>query len=375
MNSFIRRLSLFIFIMLSGAVQAADDQLRMITATGRAVIAHSDALNEAKNAALEDALYLAALSGGAKINGFSSVQADTSLDDHFVVRPSSNILDYNIIDEAHDDLHYQVTVQAAIGSVERNGCQNRKLGHVSMFAPTFQTTRQVPGWMSTTPQLMVLELYSRMAEKPEFTLTNHAGTKLDAAAAQGDKRYNYAALTSSQPNVADGDFAFNTTVNLSTSRVTRQTHQQQFLEVTLTSHIFTGSRYEMLGDVTHSVRIPIGGTSISRTISALTAPKRSEIHAALFQLVGTHATALSEKMLCSPLSATMAARKNGMHVTIGARQGLGVNHLAVVSGNMTPWTILRVTEVNPNGATLMPLNRQRKLAELDGQQVTFLEFN
>ena len=75
MNSFIRRLSLFIIIMLSGAVQAADDQLRMITATGRAVIAHSDALNEAKNLALEDALYLAALSGGAKINGFSSVQA------------------------------------------------------------------------------------------------------------------------------------------------------------------------------------------------------------------------------------------------------------------------------------------------------------
>ena len=181
--------------------------------------------------------------------------------------------------------------------------------------------------------------------------------------------------SSSQPNVADGDFAFNTTVNLNTSRVTRQTHQQQFLEVTLTSYIFAGSRYEMLGDVTHSVRIPIGGTSISRTISALTAPKRSEIHAALFRLVGTHATVLSEKMLCLPLSATMAARKNGLHVTIGARQGLGVNHLAVVSGNMTPWTILRVTEVNANGATLMPLNRQRELAELDGQQVTFLEFN
>mgnify|MGYP000597735619 CR=1 FL=1 len=128
--------------------------------------------------------------------------------------------------------------------------------------------------------------------------------------------------SSSQPNVADGDFAFNTTVNLNTSRVTRQTHQQQFLEVTLTSYIFAGSRYEMLGDVTHSVRIPIGGTSISRTISALTTPKRSEIHLALFQLVGTHATVLPEKMLCSPLSATMAARKNGRQVTTGARPGI-----------------------------------------------------
>ena len=80
---------------LSAPVQAANDQFQMITATGRAAISHIDALNEAKNAALEDALYLAALSGGAKIDGFSAVQTDTSLDDHFVVRPSSEILDYN----------------------------------------------------------------------------------------------------------------------------------------------------------------------------------------------------------------------------------------------------------------------------------------
>ena len=44
---------MFICIMLSVTAQAAEDQLRMITATGRAVISHSDALNEAKNAALE----------------------------------------------------------------------------------------------------------------------------------------------------------------------------------------------------------------------------------------------------------------------------------------------------------------------------------
>ena len=66
--------------------------LRMVMATGRAVINDQAAIHEAKNTALEDALYLAALRGGAKINGFSSVQADTSLDDHFVVRPSSEIL-------------------------------------------------------------------------------------------------------------------------------------------------------------------------------------------------------------------------------------------------------------------------------------------
>ena len=85
--------------------------------------------------------------------------------------------------------------------------------------------------------------------------------------------------------------------------------------------------------------------------------------------------ALSELVLCLPLSAAMTAHKDGLHVTIGARQGLGVNHLAMVSGNMTPWTVLRVTEVDANSAKLVPLNRQRKLSELNGQNVTFLEFN
>lgn len=356
-------------------MQAADDQLRMITATGRAVISHSDALNEAKNAALEDALYLAALSGGAKIDGFSSVQADTALDDHFVVRPSSEILDYNIVDEMHDDQHYQVTVQAAVGSVERDGCQNRMLGHISMFAPSYSLTRHVPGWLSTTPQLMVRALYDQMAAQPELTLTNYAGTKLDVGTLLKDARYDYQTLTSSRPHVADGDFAFTTEISFSVARIDKGLHQQHFLDVTITSHLYSGSRYQKLGDVTHSGRIKTGGTSISQTISTLAAPKRSDIQEALLQLVDTHANALSQTMLCLPLSATMTQRDDGLHVTIGARQGLGPNHLAVVSGQMTPWTILRVTKSDADGATLMPLNRQRNLAELNGQTVTFLEFN
>ena len=95
----------------------------------------------------------------------------------------------------------------------------------------------------------------------------------------------------------------------------------------------------------------------------------------MLQLVDTHAKALAQTMLCLPLSATMTRRDDDLFVTIGARQGIGPNHLAVVSGDTSPWTILRVTKSDADGATLMPLNRQRNLAELNGQTVTFLEFN
>ena len=366
---------MFICIMLSVTAQAAEDQLRMITATGRAVISHSDALNEAKNAALEDALYLAALSGGARIDGFSSVQVDTALDDHFVVRPSSEILDYNIVDEMHDDQHYQVTVQAAVGTVERDGCQNRMVGHISMFAPSHSLTRNLPGWLSTTPSLMASALYDRLAAQPELTLTNYVSTKLDVGELLKDVRYDYQTLTSSRPQIADGDFAFATEIRFSGARAHEGLHQQYFLDVTMTSHLYNGSRFQKFGDVTHSDRIKIGGTSISQTISTLATPRRSAIQKSLLELVYTHARALSQTMLCLPLSATITQRDDSLHVTIGARQGLRPNHLAVVSDHMTPWTILRVTKSDADGAILMPLNRQRNLAELNGQTVTFLEFN
>jgi hypothetical protein len=60
-----------IFALLTGMHALAGDGLRMVTATGRAVINDQAAPHEAKNIALEDALYLAALRGGAKIDGFS----------------------------------------------------------------------------------------------------------------------------------------------------------------------------------------------------------------------------------------------------------------------------------------------------------------
>ena len=62
-----------------------NEGLRLVTVTGRAAIIHEDALDEARDMALEDALYYAALRGGAKIDGFSTVDAQTNLNDMIVV--------------------------------------------------------------------------------------------------------------------------------------------------------------------------------------------------------------------------------------------------------------------------------------------------
>ena len=63
--------------------EAAEENLKLVTSTGRAAIISDEQIQETRSRALEDALYSAS-HGSAEIDGFSSIQAGTQLD-HFVV--------------------------------------------------------------------------------------------------------------------------------------------------------------------------------------------------------------------------------------------------------------------------------------------------
>jgi hypothetical protein len=107
----------------------------------------------------------------------------------------------------------------------------------------------------------------------------------------------------------------------------------------------------------------------------MTSPNRSKIRSKFLNLVLRHVAGVTGAMQCTPLAAIMIAKQDGLHIPIGARQGLRENRLAVVSDKTLPWTILRVVEANMDSAVLKPLNRKRSLLQLSGQKVAFLEFN
>ena len=130
------------FVIGATTVQAAG--LRFTETTGRAVILDSAMEREARMLALEDALYLAALDGGARINGFSAVMSDTTLEDHFVIRPASRILDYTITNEVIDGEHYEVSIRAAVGNLPRGECLHRRALNLTLFKPRMSLAETIP---------------------------------------------------------------------------------------------------------------------------------------------------------------------------------------------------------------------------------------
>ena len=328
-----------------------------------------------KISALEDALYLAALKGGAKIDGFSSVQADTSLDDHFVVRPSSEILDYRIVNEVKDDLHYEVTVEAAVGKIAEPACHDRAVGHLTMFAPTMSMTRSVPGWLSTMPSMMMMDLYRQLENTTNLTLYNKGATVLDPMQMKRDARYDYNALMNGKATIRDGDFAFATNISLESLSDGSAFGQSQHLRAIITTSLYTGSQLTPLGEVRDEIKLKLGERSLSQLISKLSTTKRDMVKTALMSGLQNHAKAIASATLCLPLKAVIKLENDKLHVNLGMRQGIQVNRLAMVSGVSSKWSVLRVIEAGDGYSILEPLSRQRKPVDLNGKLATFLEKN
>ena len=371
-SPFLLFLSLFFFCL--PIANAEEEKLQIVMSTGRAAIISNEHIDETRARALEDALYSAALLGGAEIDGFSSVQAGSQLDDHFVVRPSSKIIDYDIVDERFDDLHYTVEIEAAVGEIKKVGCQNRLFNTVSMFAPVFRVDEKIPAWLSHQPSAMIKSLQEHLIRKPNFNVVNMVNLPLDPKELTRDKTYSYKTLTSGTTDVLNGDFAFATTITL--KRTVKKTGFQQnhFVDVMVESAVFVDSDYRPTEKVTHQAKFPIGNFLPTQLMSILASPNPTKIRGNLSKLISEHAAELETVMRCTPLSATMIAKEDGLHIPIGSRHGLQDNRLAVVSNEVMPWTVLRVIKINADGAVLMPLNRKRSSAQLSGQRVSFLEF-
>ena len=78
---------------------------------------------------------------------------------------------------------------------------------------------------------------------------------------------------------------------------------------------------------------------------------------------------------CQPLNDVIYLDDEQLRAQIGSNQGISENMLAITSGKHTPWTMLRVVSVSGNNAVLEPLDKSRKLNELDGKTVEFMELN
>ena len=378
--SFLDLVKLPVLVMLAvgcfvlGATTGHAAGMRFTETTGRAVIIDPEMEQEARMMALEDALYLAALEGGARIDGFSAVMTDSSLEDHFVIRPASRILDYTITNEVIDDLHYQVSIRAAIGDLPKGTCLHRRDVNLTVFAPKITHGKSVVAEAGPMASKVINALVEAIESHPGINARRATDTVLDPARlARTTDQFDYNALTTGLTRVQRGDFALIPEITLTGKRVRNGLDRRDEMLVSIEMHLFAGETYAWVDHFGLRQQITTKLRSPFRTINVLGQPRRPVILDAMRAPVATLVDEMAAKLQCAPLTATMSIVDGKLSVPVGSYHGMRQNALAVANGTDTPWQIMRVTSVAPMSSVLTPLNEKRDINTLAGRTAEFME--
>jgi hypothetical protein len=348
--------------------------IKFIEATGRASIDTPEDNSLARRRALEDAIYLAALQGGAKINGFSAVASGSQLSDHFVVRPTTQIVDYTIMSEIIKDTHYEVTINAAIGEINPADCKSNSISNLIAYKPLLELNPNAPAWLTPVLSKLYLKMLEEIEKKPNISLIRAFNTELNSSKLINiNDEYDYQSLTRGRIRTETGSYAYVPEIKFSLDLVNDSINTVETLQMQIKSNLIHGGNYENSVSKTHNIALKIGNRSPWRTINVLSKPSVTAIIKSLMSAVNSHINVLLAEIECQPLKATLRVSGDQVKVAIGQKHGLSMSALAFTKGNTTPWTLFRVRQINNNNSILEPLDSRKSLKGLNGKTVQFME--
>ena len=375
MRSLILYFSTIILTLLLFALNPvfSKDSVRFIETTGRAVIEDAAEVVTARRRSLEDALYLAALHGGAKIKGFSSVSTDTSIQENLVVQPDSYILDYNIISEDQTDTHFIIKIRAAVGNLKSDSCENQGLKSISVYKPIISIHPNVPYWVQPLSSELIKAFMSSLKAEMNINLTDFTDMSLNQSELKSiNDEFDYTSLTSGRSRTQSGDYAVvpSIIIDKSTKLVGFTTFNS--LEITFLTNIYEGASYSLSSSKSKTVEALFKSSGPWRNINLLLKSSRENIVEPILLKASEHSLDVAKDLICKKIHARVAINNGQIEVPLGKRHGITLSSLAVTKGDQTPFNIFRVEKVLENKSFLAPLNDSVEVNKFSGKSIQFL---
>ena len=349
------------------------DSVRFIETTGRAVIEDAAEVVTARRRSLEDALYLAALHGGAKIKGFSSVSTDTSIQENLVVQPDSYILDYNIISEDQTDTHFIIKIRAAVGNLKSDSCKNQGLKSISVYKPIISIHPNVPYWVQPLSSELIKAFMSSLKAEMNINLTDFTDMSLNQSELKSiNDEFDYTSLTSGRSRTRSGDYAVvpSIIIDKSTKLVGFTTFNS--LEITFLTNIYEGASYSLSSSKSKTVEALFKSSGPWRNINLLLKSSRENIVEPILLKASEHSLDVAKDLICKKIHSRVAINNGQIEVPLGKRHGITLSSLAVTKGDQTPFNIFRVEKVLENKSFLVPLNDSVEVNKFSGKSIQFL---
>ncbi len=369
--------TLLIILLASTYLIANEIGFKEIVSEGRSVIIN-DNVDLAKKRALEDALYLASLRGGAKIDGFSSIDTGTNLNENVLIRPSSTIKDFVIIEENIDAMHYVVKIRAILVSANNMlNCSNRDFVNLSYLAPHFSISSKLPAWTTKLPNVISSNLYNNLQDINFINLNDFSKVPFNPSkVVKKSISLDYNNLVEGKRNALNaGEFAIHPVIRLSSAQG-RLTKVSKEIMVEITLNIYEGPFYKTLDSLNYKFSLWTGNKTGYSHIDAFL--KISEDK--LIEFIATSISKIQYRVLdqlkCQPLQAEIRIVNNELTIPLGFNQGLKKGTVGFVASTedviMSDWIVLTVKNTEGDFATIEPLNPLNKKEDIKGKIIKFM---
>ena len=364
-------------LLVSTYLVANEIGYKEIFSNGRAVIIDGN-LDLAKKRALEDALYLASIQGGARVDGYSSVDSSTNLNETLLVRPSSTIKDFVIIDENIDESHYNVKIKAILVSVnDFLNCSSRNFVNLTFLSSHFSISSRLPAWTSKLPNSISSEIKNNLNNIDFLNLTDASKIYFNPnKVLKKSISLDYNNLVEGKKNsLRNGEFAVHPIIKLDYAKG-RLNRISKEIMVDIILNIYEGPNFNLLDSMNYQFSLWAGNKTGYDFIDAFLRVSEDKLRDFVDSSVSKIQFRVLDKLKCQPLQAEIELVNNKLIVPIGLNQGLKKGTVGFVSNSrdviMSEWVVLTVSSSEENSAVVEPLNPLNKKENIKGKKIKFL---
>lgn len=357
---------------------AREESVKMVTSTGRAVIINDD-LELAKKRALDDALYLASLQGGAKIDGYSSVDNKTNLRENLLVRSASEIIDFNIINEKKTKTHYNITIEAALLFKGQDiKCKENRKVNLSYLKPYFVVSSKVPAWANKLPSIISQHIFDNLSDLDDIQLMNKTNFLVNPKE-QFNKSMSldYDSIVEKPVIIKNGEFSIIPFIKISAAN-SRLHRFSKELDVEITVNLYKGPNYQKVDNLDYKFTLMLGNETGFPVIDSFYKVPMDKFLNYLRLSVSKFHLRILDQLKCMPLETEIAYTNQQLVAPLGTNQGLNNGTIGIVSNSnpnnsMKDWLVVSVIDSNPDYSILEMLNPNREMSDLDGKIIRFLD--
>ena len=369
---------LFSIISFNALAAQNDSNFRNVEATGRAILIEGK-IDVSRKRALEDALYIAALKGGANINGFSAIGSNTIINDQAIVSAANRVIDFKIIKETQEKEFLSIKIAAIVGGdLSSKNCKVRPI-NISLFKGTFNVGSDVPSILSRKMYLWFNHSYDIISKTSNVNVIDYRNKLIDAVIKSNiNSSFDYHALTEGVPFIQSGDYSLVPNLTLTKNNFEENNFSNYLFQISF--KIYKGSDFTLLPIKTYNFPIKYNLNSKFKFLKNISTLNINSVDEMIKKQLVKVTKSIFQDLHCRPLEGKLSLINGELKVDIGSKQGLKSKQIGIVRGLKiknsmlsNSSVILHAEFIGKNNSKLLPLNDNIKLETLDNLIVEFVE--